>query len=114
GNPAGFVVKIKNGPTIYDTGDTAYFSDMKLIREQYHPDVALINIGGHFDMEPPMAVRAAEAIGAPLVIPHHYGTFAVLNQNPRPFAKAVDRAGMKALVMKPDQTITFHGRKLAP
>jgi len=107
------VVKIKNGPTIYDTGDTAYFSDMKLIREQYHPDVALINIGGHFGMEPPMAVRAAKAVGAPLVIPHHYGTFAVLTQNPQPFADAVDQAGMKALVMKPDQTITFRGRKLA-
>ena len=34
GNPAGFVLMIKDGPTIYDTGDTAYFSDMKLIREQ--------------------------------------------------------------------------------
>jgi len=47
GNPAGFVIKIKNGPTIYHSGDTAYFNDMALIGEQ-KIDVALINIGGHF------------------------------------------------------------------
>src|SRR4051812_22759608 len=31
GNPAGILLRIKDGPTIYHTGDTAYFSDMSLI-----------------------------------------------------------------------------------
>ncbi len=112
GTAAGFVIKIKNGPTIYDTGDTAYFSDMKLIREQYHPDVALINIGGHFGMEPPMAARAARVVHARLVIPHHYGTFPVLTQDPSGFVRAVKAEGLKVLVMKPGQTIEFKGRRL--
>lgn len=112
GTAAGFVIKIKHGPTIYDTGDTAYFSDMKLIGEQYHPDVGLINIGGHFGMEPAMAARAAKAVRAKLVIPHHYKTFPVLTQDPTQFVKDVEREGIKVRVMKPGETLVFRGRTL--
>lgn len=111
GNPAGFVLMIKDGPTIYDTGDTAYFSDMKLIREQYHPDVGLINVGGHFGMEPDMAAQAARAVGVKLAIPQHYGTFPILTQNPGGWAKAVGKAHIDALVMKPGTTIEFKGAR---
>lgn len=111
GNPAGFVLMIKDGPTLYDTGDTAYFSDMKLIREQYHPDVALINIGGHFGMEPDMAALAAKTVGAKLAIPHHYATFPILTPNPGAWAKAVEAAHIDAVVMKPGTSIEFKGRK---
>ncbi len=111
GNPVGFVIKIKNGPTIYDTGDTAYFSDMKLIGKFYHPDVALINIGGHFGMEPKMAALAAKAVGAPLDIPHHYATFPILTQDPSAWVKAVKGYGLKPDVMKPGQTLRFIGNK---
>ncbi|MHB1215165.1 MAG: metal-dependent hydrolase [Thiobacillus sp.] len=113
GNPAGFVLMIKDGPTLYDTGDTAYFSDMKLIREHYHPDVGLINIGGHFGMEPDMAALAAQTVGAKLAIPQHYATFPVLAQDPGGWVKAVEKAHIKALVMKPGQRIQFKGTRLA-
>ncbi len=66
GNPAGFVLTIKDGPTIYDSGDTAYFKDMETIGEQYSIDLALLNIGGHFGMEPRMAAKAAQSVGAKL------------------------------------------------
>lgn len=112
GNPVGFVISIKGGPTIYDTGDTAYFSDMKLIREQYHPDVALVCIGGHFTMGPKMGARAAVAVGARVAIPQHYGTFPVLIQNPSEFARLVKQHGIQYVQMRPDQTITFEGRNL--
>ncbi len=112
GTAAGFVIKIKNGPTIYDTGDTAYFSDMKLIGRHYHPDIALINIGGHFGMEPDMAVKAAEAVKARYVIPHHYGTFPVLIQDPTPFAKAIKKHHMTPVVMKPGETVVYENGKL--
>ncbi|MEP6705430.1 MAG: metal-dependent hydrolase, partial [Acidobacteriota bacterium] len=64
GNPAGFVLVIKDGPTIYHSGDTAYFKDMETVGEQYAIDVALLNIGGHFGMEPRMAARAAKSVRA--------------------------------------------------
>ena len=112
GNPAGFVLIIKDGPTIYDTGDTAYFSDMKQIREQYHPDVGLINIGGHFGMEPGMAALAAKTTGVKLAIPQHYGTFPILTQNPAGWVKTVEKDHIKPLVMKPGASVRFKGTTL--
>ena len=112
GNPAGFVLVIKNGPTIYHTGATAYFKDMELIGEKYAPDVALINIGGHFGMEPPMAARAASAVGAKLAIPQHYGTFPVLNGETKGFTEALTKKKIPFLVMQPGSSISFEGKKL--
>jgi L-ascorbate metabolism protein UlaG (beta-lactamase superfamily) len=112
GNPVGFVVQIKNGPTIYDTGDTAFFGDMAQIGNKFHPDVALINIGGHFGMEADDAALAAKAVQAKLVIPHHYKTFPILTQSADGFFKALDQKKIAHLEMKPGQTIAFEGTKL--
>jgi len=112
GNPVGYVLKIKDGPTIYHTGDTAYFKDMELIGEIYAPDLALINIGGHFGMEPDMAARASASVKARLVIPHHYGTFPVLTQNANGFTAALKKMRIHYKIMKPGSTIVFDGRKL--
>ena len=114
GNPAGFVLKIRGGPTIYHSGDTAYFGDMAMIGEVYQPDVALLATGGHFTMEPAMAARAAMAIKPKLAIPQHFGTFPVLAQNIDAFLKPLKKAGISTLVMKPGQTIKFQGRTYLP
>ncbi len=111
GEPVGFVLKIKNGPTIYDTGDTAYFSDMALIGENA-PDLALINIGGHFGMSPAQAARAAKLVKGKLVIPHHYKTFPILTQDPAPFFKALDGQKIAHRELKPGESLTFEGNKL--
>lgn len=111
GSAVGFVLKIKNGPTIYHTGDTAYFSDMALIGE-HKIDVALINIGGHFGMEPAMAARAVKAIHPKLVIPQHYGTFPVLTQNPRDFSERVNKMVIRVKIMEPGTSVKFKGKKL--
>jgi L-ascorbate metabolism protein UlaG (beta-lactamase superfamily) len=112
GNPVGFVIQIKNGPTIYDTGDTAFFGDMAQIGTKFHPDVALINIGGHFGMEPADAALAAKAVQAKLAIPHHYKTFPILTQSADGFFKALDQKKIAHLEMKPGQTVSFDGTKL--
>src|SRR2546425_11358829 len=75
GNAAGFVLQIRNGPTIYHSGDTAYFKDMEIIGEQYAPDVALLNIGGHLGMEPGMGARAGARGRGELGMPLHFGPF---------------------------------------
>ena len=49
GMPCGLVITI-GGVTIYHCGDTALFSDMKLIGELYKPHVACIPIGDRFTM----------------------------------------------------------------
>jgi L-ascorbate metabolism protein UlaG (beta-lactamase superfamily) len=107
GNPAGFVVIIKDGPTIYHSGDTAYFKDMETIGESYAIDVALLNTGGHFGMEPKMAARAAKAVGAKLAIPQHFGTFAGIAPNADVFAAELKRLKIDFHEMKPGDTIVF-------
>ena len=112
GNPAGFIIRIKNGPTFYDTGDTAYFHDMENIGKFYRPDVGLINIGGHFGMEPMMAAKAASAVKVKMAIPMHYGTFPVLTQDPKSFADTVRRYGIRYVGMQPGETLHFSGKQL--
>lgn len=111
GNPNGFLIKIKDGPTIYHSGDTAFFKDMEQLAAD-DVDVALLNIGGHFAMEPDAAAEAARAIDPKLVIPQHYKTFPVLTQSPKDFFALLDADKIAHLEMKPGQTLTFEGRDL--
>ena len=112
GNPAGFVIIIRNGPTIYHSGDTAYFKDMETIGESYAIDVALLNIGGHFGMEPKMAARAAQSVRARLAIPHHFGTFPGITPNANGFAAELKKLRIGFHEMKPGETMAFHGKQL--
>jgi L-ascorbate metabolism protein UlaG (beta-lactamase superfamily) len=112
GNPAGFVIIIRNGPTIYHSGDTAYFKDMETIGESYSIDVALLNIGGHFGMEPRMAAKAAQAVHARLAIPQHFGTFPGIAQNAEGFATELKKMRIDFYEMRPGETITYRGKQL--
>ena len=111
GNPAGFVVAIKNGPTIYHSGDTAYFRDMETIGENYPIDIALLNIGGHFGMEPKMAAKAAQSLRARFAIPHHFGTFPGIAPNVDGFAGELKKLRVGFYEMKPGETVSFHGKQ---
>jgi L-ascorbate metabolism protein UlaG (beta-lactamase superfamily) len=109
GAAAGFVVEM-DGLSVYHAGDTALFSDMKLIYELYHPDVALLPAGGLFTMDPAQAMIAAEWIGAPLVIPMHYNTFPAIGQDLTEFKRAVEVTGqMKAELLHPGSGIEVAG-----
>ena len=111
GDAAGFVIMVKDGPTFYDTGDTAYFKDMETIGEQYSIDVGLINIGGHYGMEPRMGARAAASVKAKLAIPHHFGTEGT-SPNPDNFAAEVKKYKVPFYEMKSGETISFRGRQM--
>jgi L-ascorbate metabolism protein UlaG (beta-lactamase superfamily) len=111
GTPVGYVIRIKDGPTIYHSGDTAYFSDMALIGERYSPDLALINIGGHFGMEVDAAARAAKAVKAKLVVPHHFKTFPVLTQDAKGFFDLLDKQHIAHRELQPGVALVFEGTK---
>jgi L-ascorbate metabolism protein UlaG (beta-lactamase superfamily) len=106
GNPAGFILIIKDGPTIYHSGDTAYFKDMETLGEEYTVDLALLNIGGHFGMEPRMAAKAAKSVGARLAVPQHYDSA----ENATAFAAALKKLQVPFYEMKPGETISFRGK----
>lgn len=112
GNPAGFIIAIKNGPTIYHSGDTAYFKDMETIGENYSIDVALLNIGGHFGMELKMAAKAAQSVRAKIAIPQHFGTFPGIVQTAEGFAAELKKLKIDFYEMKPGATISFRGKQL--
>lgn len=110
GNPAGFVVIVKDGPTIYHTGDTAYFKDMETIGEQYQIDLALLNIGGHYGMMPKMAAKAAVAVKAKRAVPMHFGTFEGIAQNTTEFSAELKRLKAAFYEMKPGETMLYRGK----
>ncbi len=114
GNPAGFVLIIKNGPTVYHSGDTAYFKDMETIGEQYQVDLALLNIVGHFGMEPRMAAKASQSVRAKLAVPQHYATFPGIAQTSHAFAAELKRLRIPFYEMSPGEIITFRGTQLVP
>ncbi|MBT8507444.1 metal-dependent hydrolase [Methanomicrobiaceae archaeon CYW5] len=105
GGAAGFVISM-DGISVYHAGDTALFSDMKLIGELYHPDVACLPIGGRFTMGPAEAMMAAEFVGAPIVIPMHYNTFEAIRQDPHAYKKAVERTtDISVQVLSPGESM---------
>ena len=102
---AGFVIRM-DGKVIYHAGDTGLFSDMKLIRELYHPEVGLLPIGGRYTMGPEEAMMAAEFIGADTVIPMHYNTFPPIEQDAEAFKRNLERTtDIRVKVLSPGVTI---------
>src|SRR5262245_46294089 len=78
GEPAGIVIELEDGFTIYFAGDTNVFSSMQLIGRIYGPDVAVLPIGDHYTMGPREAAVALELLGVKRCVPCHYGTFPIL------------------------------------
>jgi L-ascorbate metabolism protein UlaG (beta-lactamase superfamily) len=105
GSAAGFVIGM-DGLNIYHAGDTALFSDMNLIRELYHPDVALLPIGGRYTMGITEAMIAANFVGAKTVIPIHYNTWDKITADAGMFRQAIERTtDMKVNVLKPGESM---------
>ncbi len=103
GNPAGFLLTLK-GKRIYHACDTGLFYDMKLIGEG-GLDVAILPIGDNFTMGPDDALRAVKLLEPKVVIPIHYDTFDVINQDPEIFAARVEaETEAKCLVLSPGGT----------
>lgn len=110
GNALGFLIKVKDGPTIYHSGDTAFFKDMEQLAAA-DVDVALLNIGGHFGMEPEGAAMAARVINPKLVVPHHYKTMPILTQDASAFAKELEADKIPMRELQPGDTLEFEGRE---
>ena len=82
GEPAGVVVTLENGFTLYHAGDTCVFGDMQLIGRIYGPDLAILPIGDHYTMGPREAAVALELLGVKRCVPCHWGTFPFLTGTP--------------------------------
>lgn len=105
GMPTGILFTAE-GKTIYHLGDTGLFSDLKMIGEMNDIDLAFIPIGDNFTMGPEDAAVAAEWVGAKTVIPIHYNTFPVIEQDPNKFVQLL-KEGIEGKVLKAGESITL-------
>ncbi len=78
----GYTVAADGMPTIYHSGDTAYFNGFHEIGNRLHPDIALLPIGAYFPdsyrtvhTSPEEALQIFEDVHATTMIPMHYNTF---------------------------------------
>jgi L-ascorbate metabolism protein UlaG (beta-lactamase superfamily) len=93
---SGFLISLNSGQRIYHAGDTALIMDMQLLRGSV--DVAILPIGDNYTMGPEDAARAVEMIEPEVVIPMHYNTFPLIEQNPESFRELVgDHARVEVL-----------------
>jgi L-ascorbate metabolism protein UlaG (beta-lactamase superfamily) len=106
GEPAGFVIRMPGGFSVYHAGDTALFGDMKLIGELYKPDVACIPIGDLYTMGPREAAHAVRLLGVKHVVPMHYSTFPFLTGTADAFRReARGIAGLEIHALKPGEAL---------
>jgi L-ascorbate metabolism protein UlaG (beta-lactamase superfamily) len=97
--PAGLLIHIGDR-LIYHLGDTALFSDMKLIAQRGDKvDLALVPIGGHYTMDRFDAVSAVSLIDPQQVIPCHYNTFPPIETDAEAFKQDVQNAGFSEVVI---------------
>lgn len=126
GVPLGFVLYVNPDLRFYHYGDSALFSDMKLIAELYQPNIGCVGIANpseilHMitapgkmltaEMSPREGVMAGQFLGLDYVLPCHYinpaepevAEFQAYNEA----AKARGEKTPKSLVLKPGDVINW-------
>jgi L-ascorbate metabolism protein UlaG (beta-lactamase superfamily) len=99
GNPLGLVVTAPGEPVLYHMGDTGIFGDMALIAESYQPEIGLVPIGDRFTMGAKLAALACKRyFKFRRIVPMHYATFPLLDQNADKFIAEMGADGSKVLV----------------
>lgn len=105
GIACGFVVYM-GGKVVYFAGDTALFSDMQLIGHKDQLDYALLPIGDNYTMGLEDAAMAAQLLNVRHVIPIHYNTWPIINQDVRHYkeiTEAMSRAEVH--IVDPGQSL---------
>jgi L-ascorbate metabolism protein UlaG (beta-lactamase superfamily) len=106
GEPAGYIVRLPGGFSLYHAGDTDVFGDMRLIAELYKPELALLPIGNVFTMGPREAAHAVRLLGVRHVMPMHYATFPLLTGTPKAFREeTADIKGLEIHELTPGESL---------
>jgi len=97
--PLSYLLKNKNGKTIYFAGDTFMTRDHEKIR----PNIALLPIGGKRTMDMGTAIRVAKKMRPDVLIPMHYDTFEDIKINPQEIKYKLDDTNykIKTVVLAP-------------
>jgi L-ascorbate metabolism protein UlaG (beta-lactamase superfamily) len=104
GIAAGFLLTTKENEKVYIAGDTGLFGDMRLIGEE-GIDLAILPIGDNYTMGPADALRAVKLLQPRHVIPVHYNTWKIIEQNPDAWAASVqNETACQVHVLKPNDS----------
>ena len=107
GNPCGILITTPAGQKVYLAGDTGLFGDMALIGEE-GLDLAVIPIGDNYTMGPDDALRAVGLLKAKNVIPVHYNTWELIEQDADAWAERVrSETDTEPHVLQPGDTFTL-------
>lgn len=107
GNPAGFLLTLNEGHKLYFAGDTGLFGDMRLIGEE-GLELAALPIGDNFTMGPQDALRAVKMLQPRHVLPIHFSTWGLINQDALAWGAMVQKeSGAQAHVLNPGETLTL-------
>lgn len=91
GNPLGLVLHFPDEKTLYHMGDTDIFTDMGLINELHEPKIGIVPIGDRFTMGGAVAALACTRFFRfETVVPCHYGSFGIVDQNADKFVAGMD------------------------
>jgi L-ascorbate metabolism protein UlaG (beta-lactamase superfamily) len=94
---------IADGPVLYHAGDTAVFGDMKLIRDLYRPEVAMLPSEGTTPWDRRKRRWPCAMLQPKTILPIHFGTFPPLTGTPEELAALVD-AGVQVVRWTPGET----------
>jgi L-ascorbate metabolism protein UlaG (beta-lactamase superfamily) len=107
GNPVGFLITATDGRKIYLSGDTALFSDMRLIGDK-GLDLAAIPIGDNYTMGPDDALEAAKLLRPHHLVPIHFNTWELIAQDANAWAERVQReTKIEVHVLKPGESFVL-------
>lgn len=108
GRALGYVIRT-GGLTVYYSGDTDYFPGIEEIGKRHQPDLALLNVNAH--LRPADALRAAEALGSPPVVPLHLGAYGGrAHRRGRRFHRDfLDLAGPLAMPLRVGESVLLDG-----
>ena len=108
GHAAGCIVNFF-GDIVYFAGDTALFSDMKLLNRFGDIDYALLPIGDNYTMGVEDAALAASYVKARISIPIHYKTWPVIDREPAVFTSLVEgKYNQTAVIIDPGSSIVLN------
>lgn len=109
GVASGYILTLEDGFCLYHAGDTGLFASMELFARFHEIDLAIVPIGGHFTMDPEQAAYACKLLKPNWVVPMHWGTFPVLEQNTTSFSDflAQHAPDAKYISLAPGRTISL-------
>lgn len=110
GAPAGYIIQMPDGLTVYHAGDTCIFGGMALWGKLYRIDVALLPMGGFYTMDARQAAMACALLKCAACVPMHWGTFPLLAQDTREFERhlATTAPSCTPLIARVGETLSFN------